>query len=174
MTIHNVSAADLPLLFRRLELERLDRVQAALFEAAEAGVAVVAKAAPVDMSETRRSVHAQRLGQDASRILVDAPHAGIVEMGSRPHWPPLQPLVEWVRRHQGLYRDFWRRRRAARIQIKKNRALVVKHAKAAYQAVYGRRKPAFGLSRIHLYQAHVAQAASLRASTRTLRHRYRL
>ncbi len=29
-------------------------------------------------------------------ILYDAPHAEPIEFGTRPHFPPLQPLVEWA------------------------------------------------------------------------------
>lgn len=32
-------------------------------------------------------------------LLNDAPHAGIVERGARPHMPPLEPILEWVKRH---------------------------------------------------------------------------
>lgn len=38
------------------------------------------------------------------QIVFDAPHAGAVEVGSRPHVPPLEPLIAWVtlRGIQGL------------------------------------------------------------------------
>lgn len=32
-------------------------------------------------------------------LVNDAPHAGIVERGARPHMPPLEPILEWVKRH---------------------------------------------------------------------------
>jgi hypothetical protein len=28
----------------------------------------------------------------------NAPHAGIIELGARPFWPPIGPLIEWARR----------------------------------------------------------------------------
>lgn len=114
MSQFNVSAADLPALFKQLETARISRTADAVFEAAEAGVPVIADAAPVDMGELRRSVHAEHFGHLGSRILVDAPHAGIAELGSRPHWAPLQPLIDWVRRHQILFRTGWRNARRAR------------------------------------------------------------
>lgn len=42
--------------------------------------------------------------QHGSRIVADAPYAGNVEVGSRPHVPPLEPLIRWVklRGMQGL------------------------------------------------------------------------
>jgi hypothetical protein len=54
---------------------------------------------PVATSDLRDSVKAQ-----GSYVIVDAPHAKAVERGSRPHWPPLEPLIEWVklRGFQGL------------------------------------------------------------------------
>jgi hypothetical protein len=43
---------------------------------------------------------------------VDVGYAEVVEEGSRPHWAPLQPLVEWVRvkRMAGVYSLRTRRR----------------------------------------------------------------
>lgn len=62
---------------------------------------------PVAHGELRKSVQAERgRGKDrtAARVFADAPHAAPVETGSRPHWPPLAPLVRWVklRGMQGL------------------------------------------------------------------------
>ncbi|MGH7297810.1 MAG: hypothetical protein ACRELB_22920, partial [Polyangiaceae bacterium] len=53
--------------------------------------------------ELREAVHAEERAQGAA-IVVDAPHAAPVETGSRPHTPPLAPLVAWVklRGAQGL------------------------------------------------------------------------
>lgn len=52
--------------------------------------------------ELRESVHVE-----GARIVVDAPHAAAVNNGSRPHMPPLAPLIEWVklRGMQGLGTD---------------------------------------------------------------------
>lgn len=75
------------------------RVRRAIRRTAQRGAAIVRRAAPVAFSELRDSVHA-----DGSKIIVDAPHAAAVEDGSRPHWPPLEPLIRWVklRGMQGL------------------------------------------------------------------------
>lgn len=35
-------------------------------------------------------------------VIVDAPHAPYIEYGTRPHRPPLQPLVEWAMRKLGV------------------------------------------------------------------------
>jgi len=34
---------------------------------------------------------------DGAIVGMDAPHAAIIEEGARPHFPPLQPLRDWVR-----------------------------------------------------------------------------
>lgn len=83
-------------------LRRVDRVKAALVEAAVAGAEVVADAAPADVGVLRRSVHAEETAKGAE-IIIDAPHAAAVEHGSRPHFPPLAPLIEWATRHAGMF-----------------------------------------------------------------------
>lgn len=44
------------------------------------------------------------MGTTHGRIIVDAPHAAAVEVGSRPHMPPLEPILAWVklRASQGI------------------------------------------------------------------------
>ncbi len=37
-----------------------------------------------------------------AELLNDAPHAAIVEAGSRPHWPPLLPILEYLGRKKGV------------------------------------------------------------------------
>jgi hypothetical protein len=51
----------------------------------------------VDRGALRNSV-VYRPVSDGSVVSVDAPHAAIIEHGTRPFWPPLAPLVAWVRR----------------------------------------------------------------------------
>jgi len=59
----------------------------------------VAKNVPVAFGELRESVHLDASGAEQGVILVvaDAPHAVAVEVGSRPHLVPLEPLIAWVR-----------------------------------------------------------------------------
>ena len=38
-------------------------------------------------------------------MVADAPHAPYLEMGTRPHRPPLQPLIEWAQRKFGVEED---------------------------------------------------------------------
>lgn len=37
-------------------------------------------------------------------VYYTAPHAPFVEFGTEPHWPPLEPLVEWVKRHKESFK----------------------------------------------------------------------
>jgi hypothetical protein len=72
----------------------------AILEAAALGAELVARDAPVDTGRLKQSVRLRRKGASGHpEVVADAPYAGVVEAGSRPHWAPLQPLVKWVRRH---------------------------------------------------------------------------
>ncbi len=89
--------------FAALELARAKRVAEVGYETALICAEVVAKAAPVDTGMLKNSVVAERLGPTLSRIVARAPHAGILELGSRPHMPPLAPILAWVTRHKGNF-----------------------------------------------------------------------
>lgn len=58
---------------------------------------------PVAFGELRDSGKVEDTTNGA-RVVWDAPHAASVELGSRPHTPPLEPLIRWVklRGMQGL------------------------------------------------------------------------
>jgi len=79
---------------------RLRGTKKQILEAALLGAEVIAKRAPKDIGQLKSSIRAVPTAAGA-RIVLDAPHAGIMELGSRPHFPPLQPLIDWVRRHVG-------------------------------------------------------------------------
>jgi bacteriophage HK97-gp10 putative tail-component len=72
---------------------------------AERGRGIIVRRTPMDLGQLRGSwkVKAQEW---TAELLNDAPHAGIVELGARPHkvsaegW---QAIYEWVRRHPELY-----------------------------------------------------------------------
>lgn len=53
----------------------------------------------VDRGELRNSVEAVYTEKGA-RVVIKAPHAHWIEDGTRPHWPPFQPIFEWVVRKQ--------------------------------------------------------------------------
>jgi len=49
----------------------------------------------VNMGDLLRSVHTDFV-HDGAEVIVDAPHAAHMEYGTRPHFPPVAPLKEWV------------------------------------------------------------------------------
>lgn len=53
----------------------------------------------VDRSELRNSVEVVPTDKGAI-VKVTAPHAKIINDGTRPFWPPLQPLIDWLTRKQ--------------------------------------------------------------------------
>ncbi len=81
-----------------------------LRSASQRGVAVVVQSintptamthAAVDTGSLARSVEASDLPRGGV-ISVDAPHAAAMEFGTRPFYPPLQPLVDWAQRKFGV------------------------------------------------------------------------
>jgi ribosomal protein L22 len=81
---------------------RQKRIKKAVRNTAQVGKKVVRENVPVAFHELERSIQS-----DSHRIFTEAPHAASVENGSRPHRPPLQPLIDWVRLRgmQGLKSD---------------------------------------------------------------------
>jgi hypothetical protein len=79
---------------------RENRLDDARRRAADKGAQYVRRHMPVAFGELRDSVHTGPF----HTIVADAPHAAAVERGSRPHTPPLAPLIDWVklRGMQGL------------------------------------------------------------------------
>ncbi len=82
---------------------RARRVRSATRATSRKAVPVLKKRVPVAFGELRESAHAEAT-QSGAQTVVDAPHAVPVEVGARPHWVPLEPLVAWVklRAAQGL------------------------------------------------------------------------
>ena len=75
------------------DIKALERqIAGATRKTARQGAAHVRRNVPVAFSQLRDSVHTE-----GSRIVVDSPHAASAEVGSRPHMPPLAPLIAWVR-----------------------------------------------------------------------------
>jgi hypothetical protein len=96
----NVRPEDLARVLAQGEAARRDRVLKAMHEAALLGAELVARKAPVDTGALKGSVHYQFGGVARASVVVDAPHGAAVEVGSRPHWVPLQALIDWVKRHR--------------------------------------------------------------------------
>lgn len=75
------------------DLEARERAtKKAVRRAAVRGAALMRRNVPVAFSELRDSIHVV-----GYRIVADAPHAAAVNDGSRPHMPPIAPIVKWVR-----------------------------------------------------------------------------
>jgi hypothetical protein len=81
------------------------RLVAATHDAASTGALLVASNAPSAHGELADGVVSIDL-RDGAKIRSTAPHSAAVEVGSRPHMPPVAPLVAWVklRGMQGLER----------------------------------------------------------------------
>jgi hypothetical protein len=97
-----VSSANYAAVFKAIETDRIKRVRGSLLEAAMEGAETVVVPAAIkagkDTGGLESSIEAKRF-EGGVAIVVDAPHAGVIEGGSRPHFPPMQPLIDWVRRH---------------------------------------------------------------------------
>jgi len=63
----------------------------------------IEKAGAVATSELKASVGTDKV-DGGYNTGPDAPHAAFVEYGTRPHTPPLQPIIDWVR-IKGLAQD---------------------------------------------------------------------
>jgi hypothetical protein len=68
------------------------RIGNAVLETTKDGVPIVQDKVPVAFGEIRDSVH-----REGTQVVIDAPHAAANNNGSRPHTPPLAPLVAYMR-----------------------------------------------------------------------------
>lgn len=76
---------------------RQRRVEGAVKKAARVTARVVAKdLVPKAFGELSESIHVVD-AINGSAVVADAPHAEAVELGSRPHMPPLDPIIRWVK-----------------------------------------------------------------------------
>jgi len=92
-------------LFAKHQRARDKRIRAAVVRTAKHGRAyIISTTIPVAFGELKNSLRVTGKGGGAVQIVADAPHAAPVETGSRPHWPPLAPLVAWVKKRgaQGI------------------------------------------------------------------------
>jgi hypothetical protein len=96
--VWEVNSKDLPSLFREVESKRPAAVVRGIASAILLSAEVVRRAAPKDTKELTKSVRGV-LQPGGGYIIVDAPHAGVVEMGARPHWTSVKNLIPWCMRH---------------------------------------------------------------------------
>lgn len=71
-----------------------------LYKGALIGEAIVAEATPVDRGNARAAWQVYRT-PDGAVLDNDAPHILFLEEGTRPHRPPLLPIVQWLSRKEG-------------------------------------------------------------------------
>lgn len=91
-------------------------VQTGVRRGAMRTVALLTRKTPVDQGIMKNAWKYVEVGGSVgspviARVDNSAPHAGIVERGARPHMPPLEPILEWVKRHLrsfGLKAPRWR------------------------------------------------------------------
>ena len=77
---------------------RQARVERAVLKAANKTAPIVRnELVPKAFGELADSIHVSSGKRGSAEIIADAPHAEAVEVGSRPHMPPLAPIVKWVR-----------------------------------------------------------------------------
>jgi hypothetical protein len=114
--VYEVSEKDLMRKFRAIEEKRHPAVVRGIMSAVLLGAEIVARAEPKDLGTLKQSTRGVPTSS-GGYILVDAPHAGAVELGTRPHWVPLKPLIAWARRH-GAADDAAAFRMAKGIQMK--------------------------------------------------------
>ena len=95
--------ADFQKQFKKFQLKLKRDIVAAVHKTGRRGEKVVAKNIPIAFGELERGLStileqanpSQPYGK--AEIQVKAPHALAVEYGSRPHMPPLAPILAWVK-----------------------------------------------------------------------------
>lgn len=100
-----IGIEDLPAELARAEGAVLRAVVRGMRLGCERARAIMVKRTPTDRGELRASWKV-KAGELATELINDAPHAGIVELGARPHKVSAEgwaAIYEWVRRHPALY-----------------------------------------------------------------------
>lgn len=86
-----------------LRLYDPSRLREALSQALLAGALAlegpVKERTPVDTGRLRASVRSGLVDRGQARVFTDVQYAPFVEMGTRPHWPPVSALEGWAHRH---------------------------------------------------------------------------
>lgn len=98
MPTYDLKESELAARFREIEEKRPEAVKRGIASAILVSAEIVAKSAPKDLGDLKRSVRGV-IQSPGGYVTVDAPHAGAVERGSLPHWVPLKALLPWCIRH---------------------------------------------------------------------------
>lgn len=83
--------------------EVLDGLRRALYKSMVKMKELAIRNAPVDLGMLRSSINLKPNITNADKyILSDGVSYGVfMEYGTRPHWAPIKPLIEWAKRHGG-------------------------------------------------------------------------
>lgn len=107
MTVHNVTLDQFARIVMTMDVGMENAIIRGLRSAARRLQTFVVEeidaAEKVDRGELRGSVSYTREA-DGAMVSVDAPHASIVDLGTRPFRPPIEPLAAWALR-KGLADD---------------------------------------------------------------------
>lgn len=95
MAIFETTPDKLGVLIHQHEMARMRRVAGAIQTSAATAAAILRAAAPKASKELSRSIKVHYVG-DVAEVVVEAPHAAAVELGCKPHMPPLGPLMRWA------------------------------------------------------------------------------
>lgn len=69
--------------------------------AARRSVAVLKRVTPVHDGLLAKAWRVRNT-KEGAELINDAPYAGVIEMGARPHMPPWEPIIRWVAKKQGV------------------------------------------------------------------------
>lgn len=86
------SLKELDQLMKKHQSARERRIKQAVRKTVQRGAAYVRRNMPVAFGELRDGI-----GNNGTQVTSDGPHSEAVELGSRPHWMPLEPLIAWVK-----------------------------------------------------------------------------
>lgn len=91
------SIDDFNKLFRTHMRERTTRIKKAVRRTATQGKRVMSRNMPIAFRVLLGSLEVDPLPNGGSRVGSSAPHAEGTEIGTRPHYPPIGPLIKWVK-----------------------------------------------------------------------------
>lgn len=104
MIVRTIGPGQVAGMLRRTQAVIEHEQKLAVLEAAALGAELLSREVPVDTGRLKQSFRMRRKGASGHpEVVAEAPHAGIIEAGARPHWAPLTPLVRWVRRHASAF-----------------------------------------------------------------------
>jgi hypothetical protein len=117
--VKTVSVAQLPNELQKLEGKLGNALKRGVRMGLHRGRGIIVRRTPTDLGQLRASWKV-KTSELVDELLNDAPHAGIVELGARPHKVSAEgwaAIYEWVRRHPEIYGE-----KKARSGVKRDKA----------------------------------------------------